>query len=83
MKVICINDKMLPIGANVKKDNEYEVIGEYINSYDEVVYIIGGVINKGRTKYGLPWEGYKATRFTKQGDEVENSMEEMIEEILG
>ena len=83
MKVICINDRMLPIGANVEKNKEYEVIGEYINSYDEVVYIIGGVVNKGRTKYGLPWEGYKAVRFTKQGNEVEELVEEMIEELLG
>lgn len=83
MKVICINDKMLPIGANVEKNKEYEVIDEYINSYDEVVYIIGGVVNKGRTKYGLPWEGYKAVRFTKQTNEVEELVEEMIEELLG
>ena len=83
MKVICINDRMLPIGANIKKDKEYEVIEKFINSYDEVVYIIGGAVNSGRTRFGLPWEGYKATRFTNQTDEVEELVEEMIEEILG
>mgnify|MGYP003633526428 FL=1 len=80
MKVICINDRMLPLGANIKKDKEYEVIETFINSYDEVVYVVGGVVNSGRTRFGLPWEGYKATRFTKQIDEVEEVEEQMVEE---
>ena len=63
MNVVCINDAKLPPGANVIKDQEYEVARKYINSYDQVVYIIEGVTNQGKTKFGLPWEGYSAVRF--------------------
>lgn len=76
MQVVCINDTKLPPGANVTKDQEYEVATKYTNSYDQIVYIIEGVTNEGRTRFGLPWEGYAAARFAV----VETIEEEMQEE---
>lgn len=64
-KVICINDEKLPIGAKVTKGEEYEVIETFINYSDQIVYIIEGVPNQGRTQYGLPWMGYNSSRFSK------------------
>jgi hypothetical protein len=70
-KVICVNDKNLPQGANVIKNEEYEIINEYVNALDQRVYIIKGAINEGTTKWGMRWIGYDALRF-KTLDLVEN-----------
>jgi hypothetical protein len=67
-KVVCINDKNLPEGANVKKDKEYIVENEYLNALDQRVYIIKGVTNEGRTKLGMKWIGYNVQRFTTVDD---------------
>ena len=61
--VVCINDKNLPEGAEVIEGKEYPVLKEYLNMYDQRVYIIGGVNNDGSTKMGLEWTGYDAKRF--------------------
>lgn len=65
MRVVCINDKNLPQGAEVIEGVEYTVEKTMTNIYDEVVYIIAGVNNQGVTKFGLKWTGYKANRFEK------------------
>jgi hypothetical protein len=70
-KVICVNDKNLPQGANITENEEYEVINEYVNALDQRVYIIKGAINEGTTKWGMRWIGYDALRF-KTLDLVEN-----------
>lgn len=62
-KVICIDDSKLPTGAEIKEGSEYIVRKIFNNNFDQRVYIISGVRNLGRTKYGLPWEGYRAERF--------------------
>ena len=67
-KVVCINDKNLPEGANVKENKEYIVDNEYLNALDQRVYIIKGVTNEGRTKLGMKWIGYNAQRFTTVDD---------------
>jgi hypothetical protein len=36
-----------------------------INHYDQRVYIIEGIVNKGTTKMGLRWIGYDASRFAE------------------
>jgi hypothetical protein len=64
MTVVCIDDKKLPPGADIVEGKEYEVTEKFINSYDQIVYILNGVENKGRTRFGLPWIGYSSTRFT-------------------
>ena len=64
-EVICINDKNMPEGAVVVKGREYTVIEEFVNNYDQRVYIIGGIINEGTTKMGLRWIGYDASRFAE------------------
>jgi hypothetical protein len=70
--VICIDDKNLPLGANVVEGKEYEVEHEYINGLDQRVYIVKGIINEGTTKMGMHWIGYKADRFAIMDDlEVE------------
>ncbi len=61
--VVCINDSRLPEGANVVKGREYTVIEEFVNNYDQRVYIIEGIVNEGTTKMGLRWIGYDANRF--------------------
>tara|TARA_B100001778_G_C17969113_1_gene354010 strand:+ start:100 stop:351 length:252 start_codon:yes stop_codon:yes gene_type:complete len=75
-KVICINDKQLPPGAEVVEGQTYTVRESYINSFDERVYVLIGVRNMGRTKYGLPWNGYKAQRF-EEIEGIENKKEEV------
>ena len=74
-EVVCINDKNLPEGAAVVKGREYIVIKEFVNNYDQRVYIIEGIANEGTTKMGLRWVGYDATRFA----EPETLMEEIHE----
>jgi hypothetical protein len=63
-KVVCINDKNLPLGANVVEGQEYEVTAEFANALDQRVYIIKDVVNKGTTKWGMKWFGYDAMRFS-------------------
>ena len=74
-EVVCINDKNLPEGAAVVKGREYTVIEEFINNYDQRVYIIEGIVNDGTTRMGLRWVGYDAKRFA----EPETLMEETYE----
>jgi hypothetical protein len=62
-KVICINDKDLPLGAHVVEGKEYEVEYEYINGYEQRAFILKGAINEGNTKWGVHWVGYNARRF--------------------
>jgi len=62
-KVICINDKNLPEGATLSEGKEYLVESEYINPYEQRVYIIKGINNSGTTKLGMNWRGYNAQRF--------------------
>ena len=62
-KVICVNDKNLPQGANVIENEGYEVVNEYVNALDQRVYIIKGAVNEGTTKWGMRWIGYDALRF--------------------
>lgn len=62
-KVVCINDKNLPSGAVLQEGQEYWVEQEYVNNYEQRVYILRGIINEGTTKMGLRWIGYDASRF--------------------
>jgi hypothetical protein len=78
-KVICIDDKKQPAGANVVEGKEYEVEYDYINALDQRVYIIKGAVNEGTTKWGMCWIGYNSKRFKSLED---NTMEfrEVIKE---
>lgn len=62
-QVVCINDSRLPEGAQVIKGREYTVVEEFVNNYDQRVFIIEGISNEGTTKMGLRWIGYDANRF--------------------
>ena len=64
-QVVCINDSKLPEGAQVIKGREYNVVDEFVNNYDQRVYIIEGIANEGTTKMGLRWIGYDANRFAE------------------
>jgi len=64
-QVVCINDSRLPEGAQVVKGREYTVVDEFVNNYDQRVYIIEGIANEGTTKMGLRWIGYDANRFAE------------------
>jgi hypothetical protein len=63
--VVCINDKNMPEGAVVVKGREYTVVEEFVNNYDQRVYIIEGIVNEGTTRMGLRWIGYDASRFAE------------------
>jgi len=81
MEVLCINDDKLPPGAELKEGNTYSVISEFSNNFEQKVYIIKGVTNEGRTKFGLPWIGYRADRFvpiTEQSISVKKKKQEPI-----
>ncbi len=69
-KVKCINDKNLPLGAQLNSGTVYEVESEYLNALDQRVYIIIGVPNEGMTKLGMRWIGYNSSRF-KEVDKIE------------
>jgi|VirMetMinimDraft_7_1064189.scaffolds.fasta_scaffold190527_2 hypothetical protein len=64
-KVICINDKNQPQGAEVVKDTEYTVLHNFMNAAGQKVFLIEGINNEGTTKMGFPWYGYAAERFAK------------------
>ena len=76
-KVVCINDKQLPAGAEVIEGEIYVVREAFVNSCDQRAYMLVGVRNLGRTKYGLPWQGYNAERF-----ETVEGVKEVHEEAL-
>ena len=74
MGVLCINADKLPPGAQVEEGKTYSVESEFINNFDQRVYMIRGIVNEGRTQYGLPWIGYRADRFLQiDGSPVEKS----------
>ena len=75
-KVVCVNDKQLPVGAEVKEGQVYTVRESFINGFDQRVYLLVGVRNKGRTQYGLPWNGYRA-----EGFEYINGVKEEQKEV--
>ena len=67
-KVVCINDKNLPQGAEVVNGREYYVVDEFVNNFEQRVFIISGIANKGTTALGLNWLGYCSTRFADLDD---------------
>ncbi len=77
-KVTCINDKNLPEGANVVNGVEYEIVSEFVNVYEEKGYIIANVANRGVTKWGVKWYGYKANRFADL-EEIALELHEVME----
>jgi hypothetical protein len=76
MRVLCIDDSKLPQGASVKEGEEYEVLDEYVNGMEQKVYIIKGIVNEGRTQFGLHWIGYRAERFVHLSEKVVEVYEE-------
>ena len=61
--VVCINDKKQPEGGELVEGKEYEVEREFINDYEQKVFIIAGINNYGMNKIGMRWYGYDAKRF--------------------
>lgn len=62
-RALCINASKLPPGAELEEGMTYTIEDKFINSFDQIVYIVQGVANEGKTKHGLPWIGYRADRF--------------------
>ncbi len=62
-KVICIDDKNLPAGAEIVEGEVYIVRESFVNSFDQRAYMLTGIRNLGRTRFGLPWQGYRSDRF--------------------
>lgn len=82
MQVLCINADNLPLGAELEEGKTYIVESEFINNFDQRVYIIKGIPNKGRTRFGLPWIGYRSERFTKLQEESMSVKKKKEEPIL-
>ena len=74
-RVICVNDKRLPEGGNLVEGKEYEVEDEFLNNFDQRVYIIAGINNYGMTKMGLRWYGYNSERFSSAEGVYEEATE--------
>lgn len=81
-KVVCINADRLPEGANLIKWEEYLIEREFINELEQKVFIISGINNKGTTKLGMRWHGYRADRFISPDllDPTSMESEELIKE---
>jgi hypothetical protein len=62
-RVVCINDRKQPEGGELVEGKEYEVEEEFINNFDQKVFLIVGINNYGMTKLGMRWYGYDAKRF--------------------
>ena len=75
MKGICINDKRLPEGGELIEGREYEVEREFINNFDQKVFVIAGINNYGMTKLGMRWYGYNADRFASADNVYEEATE--------
>ena len=39
-RVVCINDRKQPEGAEIVEGKEYEVVEEFVNNFDQRVFII-------------------------------------------
>lgn len=81
-KVICINSEGLPQGAEVVKDQEYEVLESFKNALDQNVFIIAGVANEGTTRWGMEWLGYNANRFKSVDSMMDKVFADQAETIL-
>jgi hypothetical protein len=82
MEVLCINADNLPPGAEVQEGVTYTVESEFVNNFDQIVYLIKGVTNKGNTKHGLPWIGYRADRFVPLQEQSISAKEKKYQPIL-
>jgi len=76
MALICVDAKNLPSGALLVEGREYTLLSERMNSYGEKIVFLEGIQNNGRTKMGLEWNGFKATRF-KDTEKVYDEVEEV------
>lgn len=79
-QVVCVDDKNLALGAKVIEGDVYEVESDFLNSYEERVYLLKGCVNQGFTKFGMKWIGYKASRFSDVTVDV--AKEEELEACL-
>lgn len=62
-RAMCTDASKLPPGGELEENMTYFIERKFINSFDQIVYIVQGIANEGRTKHGLPWIGYRADRF--------------------
>jgi hypothetical protein len=82
MEVLCIDSDKLPPGGEIKEGRTYSVEVEFVNNFDQKVYIIKGITNEGRTQFGLPWIGYRADRFVPLQEHSISVKEKKVEPIL-
>lgn len=78
MRVICINDKGQPEGAEVQAGAEYTIEESFVNNFGQKVFLIKGICNGGRTSNGLLWYGYDAARFAILSGEEVNVEKEIL-----
>jgi hypothetical protein len=81
-KVVCINDKKLPQGAELTEGKEYEVVDEFVNSWDQKVYILKNTINGGITSKGMRWYGFDAIRFADLDSKLVEDEEYLYNYVL-
>ena len=61
-RAICTDASKQPPGGELEEGLTYMIERKFINSFDQIVYIVSGISNEGRTKHGLPWIGYRSDR---------------------
>lgn len=83
MRVLCMNDKALPEGAEVVAGKDYRVSESFVNNWGQRVFLIEGVRNEGTTRNGLMWHGYAANRFAVLDKSPLMSMEVEEAELAG
>lgn len=82
MRVLCVNDKKLPEGAEVVSGKDYVVEEAFTNNFGQRTFILEGILNRHRTSAGMLWYGYDATRFAVLDKDPVSEEECEVEEDL-
>lgn len=77
MRVLCIDDKNQPDGAEVASGQEYGVKKVVYDTFGTKAYLLDGITNQGLTNNGLNWYGYAARRFAVMSNEPVEVLEEV------
>lgn len=62
---MCVNAANQPPGGELVEGESYEAEDQFVNNADQCAYIIKGINNTGKTKFGFSWKGYRCERFLR------------------
>lgn len=75
MKVLCVNDKNLPEGANIVAGKSYTPVKKVVDSFGTPAYLLKEVESEGNTGNGLFWYGFACSRFVVTDSDVSEPLE--------